>query len=439
MAKTGEVLLAEFSDFIADHFAGTTTSAGAADGSTLIDSALQKYADDVIEGWFVRIDKPLHSAQHQIRRISSHAESNGTEEFTSVFTAQIGSGVTYELHRYDPVRKFAALDRARFKIIDDVFVILRDDTVTGDGRNNEFRVPTAFSRGPSSAVFEEPLDPDASWNILSNPRLTATTSWTAAGGLAAATFARNQIDNLVPRQEETCLKLTYTDGGSDGTFTQAVADMDSDFTAARAAGRVLEAGCWVYNLETGVVVEVVHDTGSITSSAHQGFGWEFLRARGEVPQGNATTLSVRVRFPTSGSAKTAYVERAWLVYDNIPDFYVDRQAVTTLYDDTLKRFWFDLGAPPRGTQLRLFGKEPVSALGTALSYAAANTMEVDDTSAQILYAEAATLLFGEDALNSEDLAGVAERINWVAAQGSELKMNWPFTPNQGRLRGPYSR
>ncbi len=438
MAKTGEVLLGEFSDFLGDRFASTTTAAGASDGSTLVDSLLKQFSEDVIEGWFLRIDEPAHGALHEIRRITSHADATGTENLASDFSAQLGSGITYELHRYDPARKFAALDRARLKIADDVFVILRDETITGDGRNNEFRTPTAFSRGPSAAVIEDPLEVDAVWNLLENPRLSATTSWTAAAGLAAETFSRNSIDDIIPRHEQTCLKLTYTTGGSDGTLTQVVGDMASDFSAGRAAGRVLEAGIWVYSLTAGLFVEIVHDTASFTSTAHQGFGWEFLRARGEVPQGNSTLLSVRIRFP-SGTSAVAYAERAWLVYDNIPDFYYDREPVSTLYDNSLKRFWFDRGTPPRGHQIRLFGREPVTALGTVLSAAASNEMEVDDASSQILYAEAARVLLGDDVMNSEDLGGVAERIAWVEREHDELAMKWPFVPNEGRIRGPYGR
>jgi hypothetical protein len=66
-------------------------------------------------------------------------------------------------------------------------------------------------------------------------------------------------------------------------------------------------------------------------------------------------------------------------------------------------------------------------------------MEVDDSAAQILYAEAAKLLFGDDLFNSEDLQGVAEKIQWVDLQRKELAMSFPFNSPRGRIRGPYSQ
>jgi len=439
MAKTGEVLLGEFSDFVGDTFADATSSAGASDGSTVIGESMRRYSEDTIEGWYLRIDHSGHGAQHRIRRITSFADSNGAATVAPNFGTQIGSGVNFELHRYDPARKFAALDRARFKIVEDVFSIVRNDLVTSDGRNEEYRIPSAFSRGPRFAVVECPLETDAEWNLLSYPKLDTLTSWTAAGGFAASQFSRGNIDDVIPKYDENCTKIVYTDGGSDGTYTQVVADMDSNFSAARSAGRTMEAGMWVYCTESGGVVEIVRDGGSVTSSAHQGLGWEFLRARGEIPQANATLLSVRFRIPTSGTARVAYLNRAWLAYDNIPQFYDDRTGISTLYDDSLKRFWLQRGPAPRGYQIRLFGKEPLSALGTTLATASTNTMEVDDSAAQILYAEAAKLLFGDDLFNSEDLQGVAEKIQWVDLQRKELAMSFPFNSPRGRIRGPYSQ
>ena len=54
MALTGSVLLAGFSRFIEDHWAGTTTSAGAADGTTLVDTSLRRYGEDAWRDFYVR-------------------------------------------------------------------------------------------------------------------------------------------------------------------------------------------------------------------------------------------------------------------------------------------------------------------------------------------------------------------------------------------------
>ena len=103
MSRTGAQLLTAFSRFIGDEIepAGlTTSSAGASDGTTLIDTDLRQLGEDSIKDFYLR---PTGSTnQYEIRRITDFAESNGTCTVAPAFSAQAANAQAYEPHRYHP-------------------------------------------------------------------------------------------------------------------------------------------------------------------------------------------------------------------------------------------------------------------------------------------------------------------------------------------------
>ena len=439
MALTGNQLLVGLSKFINDYWSSTTTSAGNVGGTTVIDTMLQEHGDDTIREQFIRYTNS-GSNQYENRSVSSFTNSSGSITVAPAFSAQAGTGQTYELHKYDPVLKFRALDAARIELGSELFAIVRDDTTTADGLNNEWSIPSSIRNGPFVAIFEEQLECDVSWNILNQPLGDSLTGWTAAGGMAATTYAQNDTDRFIPKYANSSIKLVYTDGGSDGTYTQVIADMDSSFTAAIAAGREIVTGWWVYGEATtnGAVIEIITDAGTlVTSSAHTGAGWELITATGVVAAGNATTLSVRLRIPTGTADQINYVEHRWLMYGSqLPNMYKEDEAIRVMRDDTLQRFSISQ-TPRRGTQIRLVGRANLSALGDVAATQATNTMGVDEQSAELLYAVAAERLFSGEFLDVQIPDLVGNRIGVIRQRIPKLRESVHRPANRSRVFGPY--
>ena len=440
MALTGNQLLVGFSKFINDYWASTSTSAGAAGGTTVIDTALQTFGDDTIREQVIRYTN-TGSNQYQNRSVSSYTNSSGTATVAPAFAVQCGSAETYELHKYDPALKFRALDAARVELSDVLFKLVRNDTITADGLTDEWNIPSAVRNGPFAAVIEDRYqNPNADWNVLSNPLGDSLTSWTAAGGIAAATYAQTATDRYIPKYGSSAIKLTYTDGGSDGTYTQVIGDMDSSFTAAGAAGRELVTAWWVYGESTanGAVVEIITDAGTLAaSSAHTGTGWELLTATGVVAQTNASTLSNRLRIPTGTASQVVYVEHRYLMYGSaIPNMYHEDNPIKVYRDDTTQKFRLPF-VPERGLQIRLIGRDLLSALGDTASTQATNTMEVDAQSAELLYAVAAERLYSGEFLDVQLPDLVAKRIQMIRERVPKLKESVHRPASKARVHGPY--
>lgn len=438
MSLTGNQLLVGFSKFLNDYWASTTTSAGST--TTVVDTALQRYGDDTIREQVIRYTQ-AGSNLYGNRVVSSYANSTGTATVSPALAASSGSAETYELHKYDPALKFRALDAARFDLSDQLFKIVRDDTTTADGLTNEFNIPTAIRNGPFVAVMESLIPCDTAWNVLSNPLGDSLTSWTAAGGMVATLYAQTDTDRLIPKYGNSAVKLVYTDGGSDGTYTQAIADMDSAFTATSAAGRELVTGWWVYGEATtnGAVVQIITDAGTlVSSSAHTGTGWEFLTATGVVAQGNATTLSARLRIPTGTASQLIFVERRWFMYgSSIPNFYNEENPIKVIRDDTIQKFSFP-EIPERGRQIRLIGRDVLTALGDTASTQATNAMELDAQSAELLYVAAADRLFSGEFLDVQMPEMVAQRMQMSRSRGTRRNESLHKPASRARVFGPYA-
>ena len=120
-------------DYLGLTYRGTTTSAGAADGTTFIDATnLVNYQDNRFQYWWALITSG--SASGEVRRVASSTKSTGTITLESGFSVQIGSGVSYELMPYHPTNEIRwALNRA----LQEAFPNLRrsyinEDLITGN-------------------------------------------------------------------------------------------------------------------------------------------------------------------------------------------------------------------------------------------------------------------------------------------------------------------
>ncbi|KKL75245.1 hypothetical protein LCGC14_2056850, partial [marine sediment metagenome] len=109
--KTGDVLLAAFSEMLNDLFTSTTTAGGNAGGTTLEDDRFKHFPKDTLKGRWIRITHDSDSSEHEVRQVTANDLSTVTVDYA--FTATIATAKTYEMHKWEPRLKFAALDTAR--------------------------------------------------------------------------------------------------------------------------------------------------------------------------------------------------------------------------------------------------------------------------------------------------------------------------------------
>ena len=439
MTLTGAQLLQGFSEFIEDWQSSTTTSAGNAGGTTLIDTYLRRYGDNRLEGVFVRINETGDTSNLQVRRANTFSNSTGTVTVAPAFAAQIGSAKGYELHRYDPVLKFRALDKARFDVADEVFQYIFDETVTADGVSTEYNIPTTLVSGPVTVHVERPLTADLTWNFLNDPIGDSTTNYTASSA-TISTVTRTDNDLLVPKYDTTCMKIVVA-ASTAATVSQVVGSMTNNITAAAAAGRRMTFAAWVYSkVASKIRLQIVDDTGTVNSSAyHQGGGWELLSVQGTISPTNTTTLTARFSITSTASALTAYFNRGWFYYGDhgtVTGVYPSDPAFTLRRDNTTQHITLT-EPPPRGYQLRMIGTAPLSALGSTASTQVSNTMEVDNQTAELLYARAAEILFDWERIKADDVNSVSQRIATVRSRYARLRRNWGQTTLGRRVVTPW--
>ena len=437
MSLTGQELLVDFSKFIGDYVASTTTGAGSS--TTLVDTYLSRYGDDKLIDWYLRITENVGGNQYLVRRISDFTGSTGTCTVLNAFTGGTASGTDYELHRYDPAEKFTALDEARIRTFPDLCIIRYNDTLTGDGINSVFDIPTNVRRGPLRAVEEIPLTIQTSWNFLTNPLNDSTSGWTATSA-TATTVTRNQTDLLVPKYDSIATKVTVA-ASTNGTYAQTVANMANGMTAALAAGRKMTFAAWVFCMTSGkVTLKLTDDTTTTTGTAHGGNGWELLTVTKTNISTNATTFTATFDVANSAGAVVMFINRSWLYYgdaNRVQDIYKYDRSYFARRDDTTQKVYLDW-VPAQGHQIRLIGQDVLSELGSTVSTQVTNTMEVDDPVAQILYAEAAKILFAKRGLNTANVGEVAVRVQAAERLKEEIRKEWKMSIPQGRgLRTPW--
>ena len=439
MTLTGDQILRGFSEFTGDFEASTTTSAGNSGATTLIDTYMGRYGDGHLVGQFIRLTSGTYTLQ--IRRITNNTQATGTITVSPAFGGQVASGVTYQLHRYDPDKKFLALDKARYDVLDHVYRLVYDDTLTSDGLSDAYDIPSTLDNGPVLAISETPLPIKPDWNFLSDPQGDSLTNWTASS-TTATIHTKSSNDLLIPKYDYSCTKLV-TAATTAATYSQVVGSMTNSITAALAADRKMTLAAWVFCTETSKIqLRLLDDSGTVaTGDFHQGRGWELLWVEGTVAGNNATTLTARFVIASTANASTIYWERAWLYFGSkervVDSIYGPEHSIDIRRDEATQHVILS-SIPPRGRQIRLVGKTLLTSLGTTPATQITNTMEVTSGTAEILYARAAEILFQWERVNTDNQAEVAQRIQMVKERQPKLVESWAQETPRVRLKSPFS-
>ena len=175
----------------ADRYIGlTTTSAGAADGTTLVATGLGSLPgggdNDFCEGFYVIITELVTDgpAVGESQRITDYVASTYTIT-TPAFTAQVKTGTNFELHRYDPQDVNNAINRACELIFPHLYTAKRDETLMTD------QLLSNADGETYSSTFTSWTHTVATWTQESTRKIHDTYSFKGVGGGAAAQLTQN--------------------------------------------------------------------------------------------------------------------------------------------------------------------------------------------------------------------------------------------------------
>lgn len=438
MSLDGQSLLQGLSEFLEDWHVSSTTSAGNASKTTFVDTALGIFGDKRLSGRYVRIVEGTTNL-YDVGKVTGNTQSTGTVTVSPPFGAQVASDISYELHKYEPAKKFLALDKARLELVDRVYRLVLDDTITSDGRTNVYDIPTLVEQGPMLAYCEEPIACDVEWNFLSTPLLDGSTGWSTANAVRS-TVEQTPTDLLIPKYDLNCTRLAVA-ASTNGTYAQTVANMRNGITAAVGAGRKMTFAKWVYALEGArVALELTDDSGTSTGPFHGGRGWELLWVERTIAANNATTLTVTLDVASGTNPLVVYLNRAWFYFGNkerVVDAIFNTEKPIVVRRDAAQQHVVLGDVPSRGRQVRLQGKAPLSALGTDPLTQGSNLMEVDEKTAEVLYAYAADILLGWERLTTDNVPEVSARIAAVKARMPALERAWSQPAPSPHLPNPF--
>jgi hypothetical protein len=259
---TRAVLRQRLSEAIGDYTTMTTTSAGAADGTTLVDTGIRNLPggrdDDAFEGWYVLLTSS--AASGEIKRVLQSRESVNSVTLQEAFSIQVAGSVTYELHRNDPVLKHNAINRGIEELSSQIPLPLRDETLVVDNLLTNWDFETFVT---ATSVF-------TGWTSTGSPTLTQNTSLVIHGdgsGSIAATDA------------------------TEGLYQTAVVN------ANEVTNKQVTFECWVYaTVADAVRIRILWGSASYEShDYHSGTDqWELQ--------------SIQVTVPTSATEITAILE-----------------------------------------------------------------------------------------------------------------------------------
>lgn len=191
MGTTQADLLIGFSRLIGDYVPRTTSGAGAANGVTLVDAGLTPSPDNAFRGRWVRLPATLAEADKN-RLVTASTQSSGTLTVTPGFPTQVGAGVAYQLHRYDPALKLQALNDARTACFRRLFVQVEDTSLTVTGGQYSYPLPTGVVELRQVWLQQNTTVADFPYELLPSPEAwdLADTNGTRTLRLSAATVAR---------------------------------------------------------------------------------------------------------------------------------------------------------------------------------------------------------------------------------------------------------
>ena len=144
---------------LGDIISGTTTAEGSTDKTSLIDSTLAWYPDDYFIDYSVYL-----TVTNQEKKVKSFISPSGTLVVASAFSAQVASGVAYELYRFSASDKLLAINKALRDAYPSFYSYVRNETLWGQNKYGEeetefdkfkYTIPSGFYDFPDQIWLRE--------------------------------------------------------------------------------------------------------------------------------------------------------------------------------------------------------------------------------------------------------------------------------------------
>ena len=353
---TRQVLRERLSQAIGDYYSLTSTGSGAGGGTTIVDADLANLTEDNggIQGWTIQTSG---NNAGEIRRIkngtSGYTASSTTITLNRACTNQVASGVTYEIHRFDPTRKHDAIEIALEALFPTLYLPVIEDLVIDDRLSN-----SNFETWTGSAF--------TGWTATGSPTLSQETSVVAYPGSSAAKVVAGSLAQL----------------------TQAPA-----IPVNEIIGESVKLRFWVYTTAASSA-RIRIDFGSATESSDYHTGadqWEYIELDATVPDA-ATQVQVELEV---AAGKTAYFDLGYLSVGSVSRYtiptsivhgphFVEMQAEELNPGGAYRKFRY----PVEGRVMRLRGMGLLSRPSTD-----SGTTEIDGPKVNLVVARAAEALF----------------------------------------------
>ncbi len=384
----------ELSKQIGDFWASTTTSDGAAGGTTLIDSALMAKQNDWItkESYDFLTEEPVSTAAiYEERLITGLSNTAGTLTVLAHGTGgtgQIASGIDYEVHRlFSPSEKRRALIAAARMAYPHIFKEIRDESLISGNwlKDGSFEIWTS-----STAL--------TNWTTTTSTIAQTSTAYyfkhgaysckiiTAAGNIKQSVTNYDDLKRLAGKSvtftvqgwcdTASCLRIAIYDGT---TYTY------SDYHDG--------ADAWTENNDPLTVTATIKDNPSVI---------EFIIYHA-VAAGISYVDDARV---ISGDNGKTYIANLGLARNRPHKVLIERSDYSTLEPwfplrgityDTTNGYMFLPGNVPADYRLRVVGIGYLDFLTSAgvSSDTWTNTIAIDKPQLDILIAQAALYLYTE--------------------------------------------
>jgi hypothetical protein len=330
----------------------TTTSAGDTPGLTMIDTSLQDLTEDnngIGFGWVL----PTSGTENgNIRRVNAYTDSSTTLTVTRAFSARVATSVTYEYHKFNPVAKNNAINRAIENLYPALYLPLIDETLAIDNilANHDFET---YSGGEFT-----------SWSQSGSPTRTQETT--------------------IVKHSANSAKLV--DVGAAHLLQAPTININE------ISGKTVTFKCWVYTTDADKARLRINwdDSNFENSPYHTGVDeWQLLKVSASVPD-SATKVELRLDI----NATTAYFDLAICYIDpiyryTIPTTFIGRPNFVELQDHELNPEGSYLGLknnekPEPGRVIRLRGTGVLSTMTSD-----ANTVELGVPHTSLIVAKAA--------------------------------------------------
>ena len=355
---------------------------------------LGHFADSVLNNKWVYIKGTTNDRLS--REVDAYTASSGTCALRSEDLSAETVAKAIEMMNYSPARLKDLLNEARRLVLPYGLHKPTDYEIpTVGGAQRLYRLPSGLFIGTPTDVLLGNLTQmtsESNENLLQDkdPDFEDPTgsNWVTSSLTVAKEADTSEPNNYAVLTGDNSAKLTAT-LNTVGTILSTV------INGGNYDGEEINSAIWVYCLTASRVEAIIDEDGTITAGTqHQGLGWEKLTVR--LSLGDVTTLKLGLRV-TSGAviifyadnihATAAPLEIAEESYIRLTNFGYHRPRGTAT--DGYLEFPVALDA---GKVLRIRGgRDYISSVD-----AEADTMEIDEHQAQLLYAVAREMLYSEE-------------------------------------------